>query len=347
MSKKFSILCVLAFLFVSSVFGQDDESRQQSGLPTYIGVRPGNTAMGLVDATLSGTVTVQGLNEARPHTITVSVLVNGVTFARTNSKNRGGFNFSGIPRSGVTLVVDIDGQEVHRQSMATLNGPPLGNRADLIVTAAKMEIAERTGAGVVKLADSYPRSEEGNRLLERALAGIKAKKFDDAEKVLRQIIRDDEKDYVAHTELGNVLFLKSKYADAESSYKVALALKPDFLPALLNLGKLYLEQKQFDNSIEMLEKAVAAEPDNADVNHYLGEAYLQNKKGSKAVVYLNKAIELDPAGKAELHLRLAQLYNAANLKDRAVREYRLFLEKVPKYPERDKLEKYIKDNSTN
>lgn len=82
MSKKFSILCVLAFVFVSPVLGQDDESRQQSGLPTYIGVRPGNTSMGLVDATLSGTVTVQGLNEARPHTITVSVLVNGVTFAR-------------------------------------------------------------------------------------------------------------------------------------------------------------------------------------------------------------------------------------------------------------------------
>jgi hypothetical protein len=54
---------------------------------------------------------------------------------------------------------------------------------------------------------------------------------------------------------------------------------------------------------------------------------------------LNEAIRLAPIEKAEIHLRLAQLYNGANLKDKAVEEYKLFLGKVPDYKDRDKLDK--------
>ncbi len=59
---------------------------------------------------------------------------------------------------------------------------------------------------------------------------------------------------------------------------------------------------------------------------------------------LNKAIELAPKEKAEIHLRLAMLYNAAGLKDRAATEYKMFLEKVPDHPEKTKFEKYIAEN---
>ena len=72
--------------------------------------------------------------------------------------------------------------------------------------------------------------------------------------------------------------------------------------------------------------------------------YLGAKQGSKAVISLNEAIRLAPQAKAELHLRLAALYNAAGAKDRAVNEYKLFLEKKPDYPDRLKLEAYIKAN---
>ena len=126
----------------------------------------------------------------------------------------------------------------------------------------------------------------------------------------------------------------------------AIALKPDFMPALMNGGKLYISQKKPDQAVETLTRAVAAEPESADANQYLGEAYLLARKGSSAVTYLEKAIELQPVEKAEVHLRLAALYNAANLKERAIAEYKKFLEKVPDHPEKVKIEKYISDNST-
>jgi len=76
----------------------------------------------------------------------------------------------------------------------------------------------------------------------------------------------------------------------------------------------------------------------------LGEAYLQIKKGSKAVGYINEAIRLDPVGKADGHLRLATLYNAVGMKDKAALEYEEFLKKKPNYPDSKKLRDYIAAN---
>jgi tetratricopeptide (TPR) repeat protein len=105
-----------------------------------------------------------------------------------------------------------------------------------------------------------------------------------------------------------------------------------------------MAQKNYDGAIDVLTRAVAATPPSAEANHLLGECYLQIKKGSKAVGYLNEAIKLDPIGKAEVHLRLATLYNAAGAKDRAALEYEKFLEKKPDYPEKKKLQQYIQEN---
>jgi tetratricopeptide (TPR) repeat protein len=80
---------------------------------------------------------------------------------------------------------------------------------------------------------------------------------------------------------------------------------------------------------------------SADVNFLLGECYLQLKKGSKAVPYLEAAARL---GRPDAHLRLATLYNAVGLKDRAAAEYEHYLAAKPDSPDRKKLEEYIKEN---
>ena len=80
---------------------------------------------------------------------------------------------------------------------------------------------------------------------------------------------------------------------------------------------------------------------SADANFLLGESYLQLKKGSKAVPYLEEAARL---GRADAHLRLATLYNAVGLKDRAADQYEQYLAKKPDSPDRKKLEDYIKEN---
>ena len=86
---------------------------------------------------------------------------------------------------------------------------------------------------------------------------------------------------------------------------------------------------------------VALQPPSADANLLLGECYLQIKKGSKAVPLLEEAARL---GRPEALLRLATLYDHAGMKDRAAAEYEQFLAARPDYPDRKKLEQYIKEN---
>jgi tetratricopeptide (TPR) repeat protein len=109
-------------------------------------------------------------------------------------------------------------------------------------------------------------------------------------------------------------------------------------------GKLRMVEKKFEAAVEPLSQAVKLKPTSPEANFFLGEAYLQIKKGSKAVVYLYEALRLDPIGRAEAHLRLATLYNAAGMKDKAAAEYEAFLKKKPDYPDRKKLEQYIAQN---
>ena len=181
-------------------------------------------------------------------------------------------------------------------------------------------------------------------MLEKAQEAIRKKEYDQAASLLKQIVSGDPKDYPVWAELGTVYFRQQKLDDAEKSYQQALEAQPSFALALLNLGKLRIAKKNFDGAIEALDKAVKEQPTSADANFYLGEAYLQIKKGSKAVGYLYEAIKLDPVGKAEAHLRLAALYKGAGLKEKAVVEYEQFLAKKPDYPEKEKIQQYIKEN---
>jgi tetratricopeptide (TPR) repeat protein len=112
----------------------------------------------------------------------------------------------------------------------------------------------------------------------------------------------------------------------------------------MNLGRLRMMQKNFEGAIEPLTAAATVQPTSADANYRLGESYLQIKKGSKAVVYLYEAIKLDPIGKADAHLRLATLYNAVGLKDKAVIEYEEFLKKKPDHPDAKKFRDYVAAN---
>ncbi len=342
---KLSTISALIAISVTGAVAQDDEARSQSGLPGFIGSRGSTNPGNGQDARLSGTVEIQGFIDAnKAPVLSVMVLANGVVVARQTVKNKGGFSFTGIPRNGVTLVVQADNQEIGSYPMGTLTPPPMSNRKDIFLTWSNAATATPPKNEVLSVRNAYSRTEENQKAFEKAIAATKERNSSNAVKLFKQVLEKDDKDFVAWTELGNLFFKEEKYPDSESAYQKAITLKSDFIPALVNLGKLQLSQKQFEPAVATLGRAVELEPNSAEAHHYLGESYLQAKKGTKAVEHLNKAIELAPKEKAEIHLRLAMLYNAAGMKDRASAEYKAFLEKVPEHPEKAKFEKYIAEN---
>ena len=268
---------------------------------------------------------------------------SGNVLARTTVSNPGRYRFPSVPNGIYDLVVEADNQELTRMRLTIQEVRKTDIQRDL---SLQWSDAEATGGAPPRAAslDEYSRSAANQAKYEKALADSKNKNNDGALDLLKQIVAEDPKDYVVWTELGTVQFRQEKMGDAEKSYQKALDAKPGYIVALMNLGKLQIAQKNFEAAVDTFTRAVSAQPKSADANHYLGESYLQVKKGSKAVVYLNEAIKLDPMGKADIHLRLATLYNGAGMKDKAAAEYEIFLSKKPEHPERKKLEDYIKAN---
>jgi len=291
---------------------------------------------------ISGKVTIEGADQlTRKPIVSFVVLMNGVPVSRATASATGHYVVRDVPRNVVTLVVEVDGVEVSRQNMAA---PGTGNTI-LDITVPFALLKANTKLGVISARESYKRPETNSADFEKALAAVRGGKDAEAVKLFDIVLAADPKDYEAWTELGNIYFRKKSTDSAEAAYFKAIELKRDYFLALMNLGKLYFGAKRFDDAIVVLSSATKADDASADAHHFLGESYLAVKKGSLAVPELNAAIKLAPTEKADLHLRLAALYDAANLKKRAADEYRMYLEKRPDHPEKAKFQKYVEENS--
>lgn len=266
----------------------------------------------------------------------------GLTAARQYVTAGGRYQFINLVAGQYELVVMLDHEVVARTRVEILPGPAQERvRQDLTL--------EWTGdahdkPGSVSAADFYKRTDSNEKLFVRAREATDQKRYDDAIATLRELVTADPHDFQAWTELGTVYLFKQSYEESENAYVKSVTERPAFFLGQMNLGRLRILRKNYEGAIEPLTAAVNIHPTSADANYYLGESYLQIKKGSKGVVYLNEAIKLDPVGKADAHLRLATLYNAVGLKDKAALEYEAFLKVKPNYPERKKLEEYISAN---
>jgi tetratricopeptide (TPR) repeat protein len=262
-------------------------------------------------------------------------------FRQTVSSN-GRYRFLNLRDGRYDVVVEIENVEKARVRVYISSPFKTDFRQDIEFQLRETSEGYRTG--VISAADIYSRTTANDRLFRRAIEASEKKHYEQAVSLLRQIVATDPADFPAWQELGTAYFIQKNFREAEQAFAQALGKNPDYTLALISLGRLRIAVKKFDEAIAVLRHALEVQPRSPQANYFLGEAYLQLQLGSKAVPYLNEAIRLDPVEMAEAHLRLAALYNATNMKDRAAAEYEAFLKQRPDYPDRKKLEKYIETN---
>jgi tetratricopeptide (TPR) repeat protein len=293
--------------------------------------------------TLYGDIIVeaeQRTDSVKPLSLEVQLyIINGTLIGRQTVTVPGRYRFMDLPNAEYDVVVMSENTEVARVRVRVQAVYKNDFRQDIILEARTDR--RSTKAATVSALDVYERKGANKSLFEKSQKAVDAKKYDEALDLLSRLVVADAKDFQAWTELGTVQLLRNNFEDAEKAYRRAIEERPTFTLALLNLGRLLSAQKKYEAAIEVLSEAVKSSPTSADANFLLGEAYLQIKKGSTAVRYLNEAAGL---GKPEAHLRLAALYNAAGLKDKAAQEYEQFLKKRPDYKDRKVLEHYISEN---
>src|ERR1044071_4268836 len=303
------LLCVmpLVLTFCSVAVAQRNDAVRERGPHTLYGD-------GKVE-------TEPGSESAKPLSLEIQLyIINGTLIDRTTVSVGGRYRFMDLANGEYDVVVMQDNNEVARIRVRVQAVYKNDFRQDIILEA-KTNAAAPTKAATVSAADVYERTSANKSLFGKAQKAADEKKYDEALDLFTKLVAADEKDFQAWTELGTVQLMKNNVEEAEKDYRRAIQERPTFMLALLNLGRVLSLQKKYEAAIEPLTEAVKASPTSAEANFMLGEAYLQIKKGSKAVPYLTDAAKL---GKAEAHLRLATLYNAAGLKDKAALEYEEF-----------------------
>lgn len=264
----------------------------------------------------------------------------GPEFGRQTISNGGRYRFNDLTPGEYELAVEIDHHEVLRTRIfvSSLHAP-YGLQHDLEFDWQPLGDATKTIS-----ADVHNRSPANRRLFKKAEEAVVAQDYEQAISLLKQMVASDKADYQAQAILGTLLGSQGKYDEAEQAFLSALSAKPNFAPALLDFGRLRLKQKRFADAVEPLTKLVGLQPDSGEANLLLGDAYAQSDQRPKAVPYLTAAARL---GYPQAHLRLAWIYDVAGAKDKAALEYQEFLKKEPAFPDRRKLEQYIKANKKN
>ena len=156
-------------------------------------------------------------------------------------------------------------------------------------------------AGIVILSDKFTQYRAvivSVALLIVASLGMltwrQAATYADIETLWRTTLAKNPECWMAHTNIGLVLFQKGQIDDAIAHYRSALQMQPDWWDAEYNLGTALLAKGQVDEAILHCEKAVAMRPTDPDAQVSLANLLLQKGRIDEAIAHYQKAITVRP-----------------------------------------------------
>jgi Flp pilus assembly protein TadD len=118
--------------------------------------------------------------------------------------------------------------------------------------------------------------------------------YTDIETLWRTTLAKNPECWMAHTNLGLVLFQKGQIDDAIAHYQSALQMQPDWWDAEYNLGTALLAKGQVDEALLHCQKAVSLRPTDPDAQVSLGNLLLQKGRVAEAIAHYQKAITVRP-----------------------------------------------------
>ncbi|MEX2125266.1 MAG: sulfotransferase [Woeseia sp.] len=157
--------------------------------------------------------------------------------------------------------------------------------------------------------------------LAHAAEHHKEGRLEEAERLYREVVRDNPNNVDALRMLGRIAVSAGRNTDAERLYRRAVKLAPDFAGAITELGRVLKEQNRFEESIECFERVIELEPDNAQAHFQLAGALAPAALTYRAIESYEKALELQPKFPGAT-LGLGHVLKTVGRQDEAIAAYR-------------------------
>ena len=140
-------------------------------------------------------------------------------------------------------------------------------------------------------------------------------------------------------QLGSACERNQKFKEAETNFRKAIELSPDFAEALNYLGYMWADRgENLAEARVMIDKAIKLEPKNAMFLDSLGWVLFKLDKPEEALPWMLKAIEHNDEPDATLYEHLGDIYSALKNSDKAREAWRKSLSIEPN----EKVEKKLK-----
>lgn len=107
--------------------------------------------------------------------------------------------------------------------------------------------------------------------------------------------------------LGKLDQQEDLFAQAIRNYQTARTLRPDYLPALVNLGNVFLELNRLNEATETFRAALKLDENNAATHYGLGQVAMSKRSYPEAVNHFEKTLAQAP-GANRVHYSLAMAY---------------------------------------
>lgn len=117
------------------------------------------------------------------------------------------------------------------------------------------------------------------------------KRFIEALDVYERLVEKNPADFIGVFWIGYIHEEMGQRPEAMQAWEKAIALNPDYAPALNSLGYVYADENiNLEKAEQLVKKALKSEPDNGAYLDSLGWVYYKKKEYSKAKDYLLKAL---------------------------------------------------------
>jgi Flp pilus assembly protein TadD len=176
---------------------------------------------------------------------------------------------------------------------------------ELALFKKPQEPAVLTAAPPEKASKELPPS--ATPLLADAQRALAARRFDEAEKKLTEVLRLDDKNVETLQRLAAAQLEQSRPKDAEANLKKALEQRPSDARSLLLMGIAEFDQDKFDDALNYLSRSAQSDAQNPETQNYLGITLSQKGQRAAAETALRKAIQLSPSY-SSAHYNLAVIY---------------------------------------
>ena len=160
--------------------------------------------------------------------------------------------------------------------------------------------------------------------VEQVLQALRVRKPDVAETICREHLSEHPESVEHLRLLGHALIELQRYDEAETQFKRAIELAPNFAPVSEEMGNALAKQRKFEEAIPYFEKAVQLDPELASAHKKLGQALAAVGRGWEAdeafEAYLEKNPELGPVTEGGEHMRAGREDEAIECFRQALRD---------------------------